>query len=429
LQRRTKFSGSAWLHIRGSLIRGLVAALVGLCLGAPGMAEMAAAPDPIAVAVQREMAAGHIPGAVVVIGDRGRVIYRRAFGERTAEPRQEPMAIATIFDLASLTKVVGTTIAAMQLVEAGKLDLDKPVAAYWPEFAASGKGAITVRHLMTHVSGLPAGLDRSMPWRGEGEGLARAAAVTPLNAPGTVFLYSDVDYVVLGNLVQRISGQPLDRYLQAHVFGPLRMRDTMFRPGAERLSKIAPTQRIDGHLFWGEVEDPTTSRMGGVAGQAGLFSTADDLTRFTKMLLNGGVLGGRRVLKPRTVKLMETPAALPGGAQRSLGWDVSSGYSVGMDKAFGPGSFGHTGYTGTLLWIDPPSGRFLILLSSRLYPDGHGDVTPLRREIASILRSDRPGICLNTGASKAPPGAVRRNRAWLRQGKPAPGGSSAPGPR
>ena len=378
---------------------GLVAVLLGIGLSWPALAEAqgAKAPDLFDVAVQREIAAGHVPGAVLVIGDHGRVVYRRAFGERTAEPRHEPMTVDTMFDLASLTKVVGTTIAAMQLVEAGKLDLGRPVAAYWPEFAANGKGAITVRQLMIHASGLPAGLDRSTPWQGEPEGLARAAAIAPVNAPGAAFLYSDVDYIVLGNLVQRISGQPLDAYLQAHVFRPLRMTHTMFRPGVGRRANIAPTQRIDGRLFWGEVEDPTTSRMGGVAGQAGLFSTADDLTRFADMLLNGGTLDGRRILKPATVKLMETPVVLPGGAKRALGWDVSSGYSVGMDRAFGPASFGHTGYTGTLLWIDPPSGRFLIALTSRLYPDGTGDVAPLRRELARLIGTQQAAATQVTG--------------------------------
>ena len=371
-----------------TLVRRLfVVALLALGLTWPVLAQAqgARAFDRFGAAVQREIAAGHVPGAVVVMGERGRVVYRRAFGERTAEPIPQPLTVDTIFDLASLTKVVGTTIAAMQLVETGQLDLDRPVAHYWPAFAANGKDAITVRQLMTHVSGLPAGLDRSTPWQGEAEGLARAAAVQPVAAPGAAFLYSDVDYIVLGNLVQRISGQPLDTYLHAHVFRPLRMNDTLFRPLAGRLARIAPTQRIDGHLYWGEVEDPTTSRMGGVAGQAGLFSTAGDLTRFARMILNGGTLDGRRILKRRTVTRMETPAVLPGGAKRSLGWDVSSAYSIGMDAAFGPASFGHTGYTGTLIWIDPPSGRFLILLTSRLYPDGRGDVAPLRREMARII--------------------------------------------
>jgi CubicO group peptidase (beta-lactamase class C family) len=273
----------------------------------------------------------------------------------------------------------------MQLVEAGRLDLDAPVATYWPAFGANGKTTITARQLLTHTSGLPADLDLGSSWRGEAEGLARAAAVQPARPPGTAFLYSDINFIVLGELVQRVSGEPLDTYVQAHIFGPLRMADTRFRPASDLLGRIAATDREDGALRWGQVQDPTAFRMGGVAGHAGLFSTGDDLARFATMLLNGGALDGVRILRPETVAAMTRSVPQPGGARRALGWDAASPYSSGMENAFGARAFGHTGYTGCLLWIDPESHRFLVILTSRLHPGGRGDARPLRRTFAQLI--------------------------------------------
>ena len=342
----------------------------------------------IAPLVGSEIRAGHVPGAVVVVGERGRVVYQAAFGWKALTPEPAALGPGDIFDLASVTKVVATTTAVMQLVEQGRLELDSPVAAYWPAFGANGKSAITDRQLMTHTSGLPADLDLTTGWRGEDEALARAAAVRPSRAPGERFLYSDINFIVLGELVRRVSGEPLDVYARRHVFEPLGMTETGFRPPEAELSRIVATDRQDGQLRWGQVQDPTAFRMGGVAGHAGLFSTAGDLVRFAQMLVGGGELDGVRVLKPQTVALMTRPEVLPGGALRALGWDVASPYSAGMDAAFGPGSFGHTGYTGCSLWIDPSSGRFLIVLSSRLHPDDKGDAMPLRRRLAALLGSE-----------------------------------------
>lgn len=313
------------------------------------------------------------------------MVYRAAFGWKALTPEPEPLSPDDIFDLASVTKVVATTTAVMQLVEQGRLDLDAPVATYWPAFGAGGKSKITVRQLLTHSSGLPPDLDLAADWRGQDEALARAAAVEPARTPGERFVYSDINFIVLGELVRRVSGEPLDVYARRHIFEPLGMTETGFRPAAAELSRIVATDRQDGRLRWGEVQDPTAFRMGGVAGHAGLFSTADDLTRFARMLVNGGELDGVRILKPETVALMTRGEVLPGGVRRGLGWDVASPYSAGMDVAFGPASFGHTGYTGCSIWIDPAAGRFLIVLSSRLYPDDKGDAMPLRRRLAALL--------------------------------------------
>jgi CubicO group peptidase (beta-lactamase class C family) len=339
--------------------------------------------EAFSTAATNEIEAGRIPGAIVLIGRDGRIAYRGAFGAKSIRPEHEPLDPDTIFDLASLTKPIATATAIMQLAEAGRLDLHKPVAQYWPAFAANGKEGITARQLLTHTSGLPADLDLSSDWNGEGEALSRTIAIHPRNEPGERFLYSDINFIVLGELVRRISGEPLSEYVQEHIFRPLRMVDTGFNPAPSE--RIAPANFGRGELRWRRVQDPTAYRMGGAAGHAGLFSTADDLARFAQMLLNGGSLDGARILRPETVTLMTQGVMLPGGVRRALGWDASSSYSVGMDEAFGPSSFGHTGYTGCLLWIDPPTNRFLIVLTSRLHPDGQGDVKPLRLELAHII--------------------------------------------
>jgi CubicO group peptidase (beta-lactamase class C family) len=335
--------------------------------------------------VERDLAAGRVPGAVVLIGQDGRTVYRRAFGLRAVEPEPAPLRADDIFDLASLTKVVATTTAVMQLVEQGRLRLDAPAADYWPAFAANGKRAITVRELLTHTSGLAPDLDLSAPWSGQAEGLARVAEARPARAPGTAFVYSDINFIALAAIVERVSGEAFETYVQDHLFGPLGMASTGFRPPAAELGRVVATERVEGRLRWGEVQDPTAHRMGGVAGHAGLFSTADDLARFARMLLGGGQLDGVRILKAETVALMTRPEILPGGVRRALGWDMGSAYAQGLDQSFGPASFGHTGYTGCLLWIDPATRSYLIVLTSRLHPDGQGNVKPLRQDLGRLV--------------------------------------------
>lgn len=319
-----------------------------------------------------------------MIGAGDRVLYRAAFGQKSVEPSPSPMEPDDIFDIASLTKVVATTTAIMQLVQAGRVDLDQPVATYWPAFAANGKAGVTVRQLLTHTSGLAPDVDAATQLRDAPTILAAIADAHPVTPAGVAFTYSDENFIVLGALVGRISGQPLDVYARVHIFEPLKMADTAFNPSDASRGRTVPTAIEHGNLLWGTVEDPTAAHMGGVAGHAGVFSTADDLARFARMLLHGGTLDGGRVLRPETLALMTHPVNLPGGVRRALGWDVSSHFSMGMDQAFGPGSFGHTGYTGCLLWIDPATQGYLIVLTNRLHPDGHGDAQPLREDLGPL---------------------------------------------
>jgi len=359
---------------------------------------------PIDALVQEQVRAGHIPGAVVVIGDRERVLYRKAFGQLMTGPGAKPMRTDTIFDLASLTKVVATTTAIMQLAETGSLRLDNPIANYWPEFAANGKGGITVRQALTHYSGLRPDLSLAKSWSGYQGALDMIVAEQPVKAPGQAYLYSDINFEILGELVRRVAGETLDAYCEHHIFAPLGMRDTGFKPGASERARIAPTLRWRGQEIWGTVHDPSAARMGGVAGHAGLFGSADDMAVFARMLLNGGSAKGARVLRPDSVALMTSPQVLPDqNRQHGLGWDLE----VPLGKRGGvlvpTGFYGHTGYTGTSLWIDPVSGTYIVILSNRVYPNDTGDVQPLRNGIASLIDTalNNPGATALTQA--APP--------------------------
>jgi uncharacterized protein YbbC (DUF1343 family)/CubicO group peptidase (beta-lactamase class C family) len=345
---------------------------------------LAAALAPIGAVVEDEIRAGRIPGAVVLIGHAGAVVYRRAFGERQVEPVRRPMTEDTIFDLASLTKVIATSTAVMQLVEAGRLHLDDPVVRYWPAFRPHGKARITVRDLLTHYSGLPPDLDLGAKWSGYGAALERIAAATPAGPRGRGFAYGDVNFAVLGELVRRVSGEPLDVYCAKHIFGRLGMRDTGFRPS--RRERVAPTAFVGGRLLAGAVHDPTARRMGGVGGHAGLFSTADDLAIFAQTMLDRGSAGAIRILRADTVSAMTTSQSPPGAAvHRGLGWDIDSGFAADWHAALPDGSYGHTGYTGTSLWIDPASRSYVIVLTNRVHPDGRGDARPLRTRIAQLV--------------------------------------------
>ena len=342
----------------------------------------------IAPVIEKAIKDGKCPGAVVLIGAKGKVVYRRAFGRRAVVPRPLPMRADTIFDLASLTKVVATTTAVMQLVEQGKIRLEQPVTDYWPEFGSNGKGEITVRELMAHYSGLRGDLDLKLPWSGYETALRMIVAETPIAPPGTRFIYSDINYETLGELVRRVSGQPLDVYCRDRIFKPLGMKSTMFRPPTSLRLRIAPTQYQSGHsgkMLWGEVHDPTAYNMGGVAGHAGLFSTADDLGIFARMLLNGGSYDGVHILRPVTVDKMTTPQTPFGKmAVRGLGWDIDSPLASNRGDLFPVGSFGHTGFTGTSIWIDPFSKTYVILLTNAVHPTGEGNVVPLRAQVADI---------------------------------------------
>jgi uncharacterized protein YbbC (DUF1343 family)/CubicO group peptidase (beta-lactamase class C family) len=311
--------------------------------------------------------------------------------------------------MASLTKVVATTTAVMSLVEDGKIRLTDPVAAFIPEFAKYGKDRVTIKHLLTHTSGLRPDLDLGDPWVGSDKAIELACEEVLTSTPGTHFVYSDINFELLAEIVHRISKVPFQDFVQQRIFKPLGMKDTMFLPPASMRARIAPTQLCtpygwpcDGpnqEMLRGVVHDPTARRMGGVAGHAGLFSAADDLSRFCQMLLNGGALpapqgGGAagqktvRILSPLTVSKMTSPATPPSEANvRGLGWDLDSAYSSNRGELLPLGSYGHTGFTGTSLWIDPATNTYIVFLSNRVHPDGTGDVTPVRAKIATIVAS------------------------------------------
>jgi uncharacterized protein YbbC (DUF1343 family)/CubicO group peptidase (beta-lactamase class C family) len=306
-----------------------------------------------------------IPGAVVIIGHDGQVVYRKAYGNRAINPRGEAMTLDTIFDCASLTKVVATTTAIMQLWEQGKFRMNDPVAKYIPEFEQNGKQDITIRQLLVHYSGLEPDLDLKKSWEGKGTAYRLAFEIAPERPPGADFVYSDINFVVLGALVERISGEALDQYSAKHVFAPLGMKQTRFLPPTSWTERIAPTEEDEDHrLLRGVVHDPTVRRMGGVAGQAGLFSTADDLALFAQALLDGG----RGVLTSATIAKMTAPQQpVNGTTLRGFGWDIDSPLSSNRGELLPVGGYGHTGFTGTSLWIDPATKTYIVLMSNAVH--------------------------------------------------------------
>jgi len=367
------------------------AAFTGVSILAQTPAEFAR----IAPVVEGAIARHELPGAVVLVGRGDDIIYHQAFGDRAVEPAREAMTEDAIFDIASLTKVVATTTSVMQLVEQGRIRLNDPVTQFIPEFGRNGKSDITIRQLLSHTSGLAPDLPLEVEFNGSDEAIRRASELPPAAPPGQRFIYSDINFFVLGDIVRRVSGERIDRYAKQHVFEPLGMRDTTYLPPESLRPRIAPTERCRP-LAWpcgdasvaflrGVVHDPTARRMDGVAGHAGLFSTAADLSKFCRMLLAGGRLGNVRVLSPATVATMTSPATPIGMKDvRALGWDLDSTYSSNRGDLFPFGSFGHTGFTGTSLWLDPRSKSYVIFLSNRVHPDGKGDVTPLRGRVATI---------------------------------------------
>ena len=349
--------------------------------------------------VERAIRDGRLPGAVVLVGHEGGIVYERAFGARslTAEPA-ELMTVDTVFDLASLTKVVATTTSVMMLVEEGRLRLRDRVADHVPGFGSQGRESVTVAQLLTHTSGLAPDLPLEESFEGAGTAIARTIALPPAAAPGERFIYSDLNFMLLGEIVRRVGGLTLDRFARTRIFEPLGMADTGFDPPAALVPRIAPTEAC-APLAWpcggpgaamlrGRVHDPTARRMGGVAGHAGLFSTARDLARFCAMLLGGGALDGVRLLAPLTVDRMTRVSTPPHLAdRRGLGWDIDSRFSSNRGDLFPVGSYGHTGFTGTSLWIDPASETFVVFLSNRVHPAGGGNVTALRGQVATVVAS------------------------------------------
>lgn len=348
--------------------------------------------------VNQAIAEHKIPGAVVVVGHDGKVVYRRAFGMRSLVPDREKMTLNTIFDMASLTKVLMTTTAVMQLAQEGKINVDDPVSKYLPAFAANGKRGITIRNLLTHYSGLPPDLPLTTPWEGKDTAYRMAFAIAPLRPPGVRFQYSDINFIVLGALVEKVSGESLDEYTLRHIIRPLRLKHTRFLPPVSWRPLIAPTQwqhglsAAGGVVKWtgpdvmlrGLVHDPTSRRMGGVAGHAGLFSCGDDVAVLAQNLLDR--LAGRPSRFPlsriEAEKMVAPEQPATGTALRGFGWDIDSPFSSNRGTLFPVGSFGHTGFTGTSVWIDPYSDTYVIVLTNAVHPNGPTGIGSMRAKIA-----------------------------------------------
>ena len=340
----------------------------------------------VEAAVNASITRGDIPGAVVLVGHDGKVVYRRAFGSRSVEPTPEPMTTDTIFDVSSLTKVVATAPAIMRMVSLGQLRLNDPVVRYLPEFNGPGKQDITIRMLLTHFSGLPPDLDLSQPWQGREEGARRALAEPLIHPPGARFVYSDINFILLGLIVERLSGMPLEKYAEAHIFRALKLAHTRFLPPKEWLAEVAPTE-YDEHnvMLHGVVHDPTARRMGGVAGHAGVFSTADDLAVFAQAMLDGD-----KILSPAIIEKMTTPQQPANSiVLRGLGWDIDSPFSSNRGELLPVGSYGHTGFAGASLWIDSSTNTYIIILSNSVHPRNRGrGLVSLRTEIATAVADE-----------------------------------------
>lgn len=335
--------------------------------------------------VEQAVRDGKTPGAVVVVGRHDRILHRRAYGERAVLPARQEMTLDTIFDLASLTKPLVTATLAAWLIDRGDLQLTDRVSQHLPRFSGHGKETITVEQLLLHTSGLPPSNPLKEYRHGRDKARARAIGSVLEAYPGRRFIYSDVGYIVLGSLIERITGESLDATARRVLWGPLGMKDTRYCRRLCESPRIAPTELAGGRHtspIRGEVQDPRAYYLGGVAGHAGLFSTVDDLSRFAQMLLSKGELDGKRILSSEAVSHFTEPRNMPGGGVRSLGWDVLSTYSKARGVSLSERAFGHGGYTGTSFWVDPDLDLFVIVLSNRNHPFGTGNVLRLQGTIA-----------------------------------------------
>jgi uncharacterized protein YbbC (DUF1343 family)/CubicO group peptidase (beta-lactamase class C family) len=400
----------------------------GLPVALPQAAGMSAERlNQIDALVEKDIADKKLPGAVVLVGHRGKIVFRKAYGNRSLVPAVEKMTIDTIFDVASLTKVVATTTSIMILIERGQLRLNDTIGKFIPEIEDENAKRVTILQLLTHTSGYAPDFDLREKWTGR-EGMLEALKKEKLKQPaGTKFVYSDIGFIVLGEIIERITKNGLSFFFNQNVYSKLnypafQKQDgkTFFNPlvyvygegngsgfnlytdekydvtndanyKKKNKDDIAPTEWLyqpQNLMKRGQVHDPTSFRMNGIAGHAGLFSNADDLARFCQMLLNGGILDGKRILSAATVARMTAPIVVSeDGATRGLGWDINTGFSSNRGELFPLGSFGHTGFTGTSLWIDRVSQTFVVFLSNRVHPDGKGDVTPLRAKVSTVVAS------------------------------------------
>ena len=360
------------------------------------------------------------PGAVVLVGHHGRVVYKNAYGMRSLEPTRERMTLDTIFDMASLTKVVATTPSVLRLLELGQIRLNDTVATYLPEFAQNGKQDVTIRQLLTHYSGLPGDLNLKVQWSGKETAMQMAFAEQLITPPGAVFRYSDINFETLGFLVEKISGMPLDKYADAFVFQALGMKETRFLPPPAWRRRIAPTEYDENQqMLRGVVHDPSARRMGGVAGHAGLFSTAADLSKYAQALIDA--INGRPQRKAFLTSLTLIKATHPEQPPdatnlRGLGWDIDSVFSSNRGELLPLGSFGHTGFTGTSVWIDPFTNTYVILLTNSVHPNGGGSVVALRSKVANAVAEaldlgkeihDKNPLLAITGYNEASAGSRR----------------------
>jgi CubicO group peptidase (beta-lactamase class C family) len=354
----------------------------------------------IDAAVAAAIEAKEVPGAVVLVGEKGAIVFQKAYGFRSLTPEREPMTLDTIFDMASLTKVMATAPSIMTLVDRGLIRLDDRVKRYLPGFSSGGLELITVRQLLTHYSGLRPDFDLSVQWEGYETAIQLLSKETTQREPGKEFVYSDLNFIALGEIVRVLSGKPLDAFAAENIYRPLGMNETAFNPPPAWRSRIAPTESRHRSIAYlkgsgtdaqkegilrGEVHDPTAWRMGGVAGHAGLFSTARDAAAYASMLLAQGSRAGKIVLSHFAVQAMTSPQSPRGALSlRGLGWDIETSYSSPRGDLL-PAGYGHTGFTGTSLWVYPPAQTFVVILSNRVHPDGKGDATHLRGVVANVV--------------------------------------------
>ncbi len=338
--------------------------------------------------VQQGIQQGNMSGCVVAIGDRSGVSFLEAYGNRQVEPTLEPMTTDTVFDLASLTKPVATATSIFVLVDQDRLRLDEMASTYWPEFGRNGKESITIRQLLTHQAGLIPDNPLREYESGSDTALENICQLKTVSEPGTKFVYSDVGFIVLAEIVHRVSGDSIATFSHEQIYRPLKMLETTFNPAAALRGRAAATEKVAGVWLTGRVHDPRAARMDGIAGHAGLFSTAADLSRFAQMLLCEGQLEGVKILKPETVKEMTRRQQVSRGF-RTLGWDSLSGYSSNRGDLFSDRAFGHGGFTGTSLWIDPELNLFVVFLSNRLHPDGKGSVNAIAGRIATVAAASK----------------------------------------
>lgn len=336
--------------------------------------------------VAEGLAEKRMPGCVVCVGRHGQIAWLKAYGSRQVAPEVVPMTTDTVFDMASITKPVATATSMMLLIERGQARLADKVVNWIPEFAPNGKDEITIRDLLIHHSGLLADNALADYLQGPEIALQKICELKLQNPVGSKFVYSDVNYIVLGELIRRISGRNVHEFTQQELFGPLGMTETGYLPRAELKARSAPTEQRDGEWMRGDVHDPRAWALGGVAGHAGLFSTAEDLAVYAQMMLNGGRYGDAQVLAPRTIAAMTRGERVSSGI-RGLGWDKLTGYSSNRGDLLSRSAFGHGGFTGTVLWIDPELDLFFIFLSNRVHPDGKGLVNPLAGRIATVIAS------------------------------------------